>query len=174
VCDTRVVTFANSTAARYFLTTKKNDGDSRSSRDGGDSSVAVTRAGSGPDLPAQRGRVEQRREKVAHTVADGIPIQVLQLGAEVDMRDGTGTRRHAGVDILPSILHPKFPPDAEASTLRTRLEFFYFTPARDGDLESMFLRFDMLLDRANSAAELGASVPFRTWAPLSLLRLLPE
>eukprot|EP00959_Pyramimonas_sp_CCMP1952_P331753 6946871-Pyramimonas_sp.AAC.1 len=32
---------------------------------GGDASVVVSRAGSGPDLPVQRRRVEQRRTEVA-------------------------------------------------------------------------------------------------------------
>ena len=36
----------------------------------------------------------------ARTVADEIPIHVLQYGAEVDIGDGAGVRRHAGAPAL--------------------------------------------------------------------------
>ena len=58
--------------------------------------------------------------------------------------------------------------------LRAGLDFFGFTPSREEELRSMFLRFDLMLSRANTATELGISYPFRAWMVLSLLRLPPK
>ena len=58
--------------------------------------------------------------------------------------------------------------------LRAGLEFFAFTPRKDESTQLVFLRFDTMLDRANSLAELGISYPFRAWMLLSLLRLAPK
>ena len=55
--------------------------------------------------------------------------------------------------------------------LRVGIEFFNFTPRREELLPAIFLRFDVMLDRANNLAELGISFPFRSWMLLSLLRL---
>ena len=54
------------------------------------------------------------------------------------------------------------------------MEFFAFTPSVHEEIRSLFLRFDMMLDKANSIANLGISFQFRTWMLLSLLRLLPK
>ena len=58
--------------------------------------------------------------------------------------------------------------------LRAGFEFFAFTPRREENVENMFLRFDMLSERAQNSANLGISYPFRAWMVLALLRLEPH
>ena len=111
---------------------------------------------------------------IARTIADEISEEVLSTGAAVDLNDGRGQIPHSGVEILLALLRNKFPPDSEATMLRTGLDFFSFTPVMGEDLRSMFLRFDIILTKANTITELGISVPFRSWMVLSLLRLPPR
>ena len=67
-----------------------------------------------------------------------------------------------------------FRENLEATMLRTGLEFFAFTPQSHETTQMVFLRFDTVLDKANTLAELGISYPFRSWMILSLLRLAPK
>ena len=86
----------------------------------------------------------------AQTLVDDLPDSVLAHGAVVDLNDGSGHIHHSGVEILFHMLLQKFPPDLEAQMLRYGLDFFSFTPTREENLKSLFLRFDTLLDRANT------------------------
>lgn len=110
----------------------------------------------------------------ARTVVDDIPDDLLCSGGQADLGDGLGTVHRTGPQLLFHALYRKFPVSMEANMLRAGLEFFAFTPLAAENAQLMFLRFDTMLDRANSQAELGISFPFRTWMLLSLLRLPPK
>ena len=59
----------------------------------------------------------------------------------------------------------------EARMLQAGLEFFSFCP-RPGEIwEVLLLRFNTMLHKADSIAELQISWPFKSWMLLSLLRL---
>ena len=95
----------------------------------------------------------------ARTIVDEVSDEILQNGATLDLGDGLGVTTRSGVDIILAVLRNKFPPDAEALMLRAGLDFFGFTPSREEELRSMFLRFDLMLGRANQATELN-QLPF--------------
>ena len=108
------------------------------------------------------------------TVADEIPADMLQNGAQADLGDGVGNVYRSGPQLLFHALGRKFPDNQEALMLRAGLEFFSFTPRRDETPQLVFIRFDNMLERANTLADLGISYPFRAWMLLSLLRLNPR
>lgn len=54
---------------------------------------------------------------------------------------------------------------------RVGLEFFKFVPRRDERPEVWFQRFDMLLEQASQASDLGLPVTFQSWMLLSLPHL---
>jgi hypothetical protein len=107
----------------------------------------------------------------ARVIVDDLPEELLASGSIVDFGDGKGLVHRTGVELVFRAIFLRFPTDKEALMLRVGIEFFNFTPRRDELLPAIFLRFDVMLDRANTLAELGISFPFRSWMLLSLLRL---
>ena len=110
----------------------------------------------------------------ARVVTDHLPVDLLAGGRVGDFGDGLGNIHRTGCAWLIFSLKQKFPTDFEALMLRTGMEFFNFTPRRQEHLAELFLRFDMMLDKANRLANLGISYPFRTWMILSVLRTPPK
>ena len=104
------------------------------------------------------------------TVADEISEELLAFGAAMDLGDGLGEVQRSGPRLLFHALARKFPDNTEALMLRAGLEFFSFTPAPHETTQLVFLRFDTMLERANSLADLEISYPFRSWMLLALLR----
>ena len=86
-------------------------------------------------------------------MVDEIPVGILKYGGDVDLEDGQGVVRHAGVEILIHALQLKFPDHHEANMFRAGLEFFSFVPRRSETAELIFIRFDMMLDKANMRAK---------------------
>jgi hypothetical protein len=107
----------------------------------------------------------------ARVIVDDLPEELLASGSTVDFGDGKGLVHRTGVELIFRAIFLRFPIDKEALLLRVGIEFFNFTPRREELLPAIFLRFDVMLDRANNLAELGISFPFRSWMLLSLLRL---
>ena len=105
------------------------------------------------------------------TIADMITDELLIHGGVADFDDGNGQAHRTGPQLLFHALKQKFPENLEANMLRAGLEFFSFTPRAGETCELVFLRFDTMLERANTLAELGISFPFRAWMLLALLRL---
>ena len=110
----------------------------------------------------------------ARVIVDQIDDEALRVGVVADFQDGRGNVDRTGVELLFRVLEQHFPPDEEAQMLRSGLDFFGFTPRSHELTESLFLRYDATLDRANRDAELGISYPFRSWMLLSLLQLPPK
>ena len=69
----------------------------------------------------------------------------------VEARDITG------VDSLLRVLKLKFPANLEANMLQAGLEFFSFCARPNEHWQVMFLRFDTMLGRADTLAELQIS-----------------
>ena len=101
-----------------------------------------------------------------------ITPQVLRDGMRVDF--GEGEAHASGPAVLIKVLKHYYPTNTEALMLRAVLDFFSFTPVQGESLQSLFQRFDIVLERANKVSELGLSYQFRTWMLLSLLRLHPK
>ena len=110
----------------------------------------------------------------ARVIVDHIDDQALRDGVVADFHDGRGNVDHSGVELVFRVLEQHFPPDEEAQMLRAGLDFFGLTPSAQELTESLFLRYDSTLDRANRDAELGISFPFPSWMLLSLLQLPPK
>ena len=110
----------------------------------------------------------------ARAIVDQIDDQALRDGVVADFHDSRGNVDHSGVELVFRVLEQHFPPDEEAQMLRAGLDFFGFTLRARELTESLFLRYDSTLDRANRDAELGISFPFRSWMLLSLLQLPPK
>ncbi len=98
--------------------------------------------------------------------------QVLRDGMIADF--GEGEMHQPGPRVLLTLLRHFYPTNQEAQMLRAVLDFFSFTPVQGESLQSLFQRFDIVLERANKVSELGLSYQFRTWMLLSLLRLHPK
>ena len=107
----------------------------------------------------------------ARSVVDEIDTEILRNGQNADFQDGRGFQAKTGSQMLVQALKRKFPTNQEALMLRTGMEFFQFTPRREETLEALLLRFDTLLDRANTVANLNIEWPFRSWMLMSILRL---
>jgi len=97
---------------------------------------------------------------------------VLREGIRSDF--GEGESHQSGPAVLLALLRHFYPTNAEALMLRSVLDFFSFTPVQGESLQSLFQRFDIVLERANKVSQLGLSYQFRTWMLLSLLRLHPK
>ena len=87
------------------------------------------------------------------TVVDEIDDALLRFGGNADFGDGRGIVLRAGIEFIFRALEMKFPTDFEALMLRTGLDFFHFTPLKEEQLQSLFLRFDTLLDRTADQSE---------------------
>ena len=107
----------------------------------------------------------------ARIVLDELDEETLINGVRADLNDGQGLRHHSGVDCIIRILRLKFPENLEARMLRAGLDFFSFCPRQGEVWEVLFLRFDVMLAKADSVAELQISWPFKAWMLMSLLRL---
>ena len=92
----------------------------------------------------------------------------------LDTGDGLGEVRRTGAQLLIFALKRRFPDNLEAMMLRAGLEFFSFQPSPGESVLIVFLRFDTMLEKANSMANLSISYPFRSWMLLSLLRITPK
>jgi len=109
----------------------------------------------------------------ARTRVDEISEIALRNGAQIDLGDGRGHVQRSGIELVLAALHKAFPDNEEAEMLRVCLEFFSFTPRGGEKIQIIFFRFDAMLDKANSMANLGISYQFRSWMLLALLRLPP-
>ena len=83
------------------------------------------------------------REKA---VADQLPIALLKNGSNADLQDGQGH-----TELLIAALKRKFLENAEVEMIKAGLEFLSFKPRQGKTLESLLLRFETMLERANKA-----------------------
>eukprot|EP00971_Amphidinium_carterae_P349761 6491208-Amphidinium_carterae.2 len=107
----------------------------------------------------------------ARAVADALPTDLLQHGGIVNLADGQGEVYHTGVALLLFALKRRFPVNGETAMLKAGMEFLSFKPRHGETIQSMFLRLDRLLTKANQVADLHISWAFRSWLMMSMLRL---
>eukprot|EP00971_Amphidinium_carterae_P046832 922749-Amphidinium_carterae.1 len=107
----------------------------------------------------------------ARTVADQLPLNLLKYGGTADFQDGQGPVHHSGPQMLHQALSRRFPERPEVVMIRSGLELLQFAPRRGEQMEALLLRFELLLERANTHANLQISWSFKAWILLSVLRL---